>query len=59
MRAQGAGGIGRASNEEGRVMASVTDVLQQIVEQAVEAGIRRAMNADAATYRRLLSPNPA
>ena len=37
-------------------MAGVTDVLQQIVEQAVEAGIRRAMSADAATNRRLLSP---
>lgn len=35
--------------------STVTDVLQTIIEQAVEAGVRRAMNVNDTTNRRLLS----
>jgi excisionase family DNA binding protein len=35
--------------------APMTDTFQQIIEQAVEAGVRRALNFSESTNRRLLS----
>lgn len=48
---------GRPSPEESqRTMGNtITDVLQSVIEQAVEAGVRRALNVNDATNRRLLS----
>jgi excisionase family DNA binding protein len=36
-------------------MSPVTDAFQHIIEQAVEAGVRKALNLGEATNRRLLS----
>jgi excisionase family DNA binding protein len=36
-------------------MSNTTDAFQQVIEQAVEAAVRRALNINDATNRRLLS----
>ena len=36
-------------------MSSVTDAFQHLIEQAVEAGVRKALNLSEVTNRRLLS----
>jgi len=39
--------------------ANVTDAIQQVIEHAVEAGVRKALNLSDVTNRRLLSVNDA
>jgi excisionase family DNA binding protein len=36
-------------------MSTATDVFQEVIEKAVEAGVRKALNITEATNRRLLS----
>jgi excisionase family DNA binding protein len=36
-------------------MSSMTDAFERLIEQSIEAGIRKALNANKATNRRLLS----
>jgi excisionase family DNA binding protein len=38
---------------------NVTDAFQEVIERAVEAGVRKALNVNSATNRRLLSPEEA
>jgi excisionase family DNA binding protein len=40
-------------------MSSTTDAFQRVIEQAVEAGVRKALNVSEATNRRLLSAEEA
>jgi len=40
-------------------MNNTTDAFQQVIEQAVEAGVRKALNVSEATNRRLFSVEEA
>jgi excisionase family DNA binding protein len=41
------------------IMSSTTDAFQRVIEQAVEAGVRKALNVSEATNRRLFSAEEA
>jgi excisionase family DNA binding protein len=40
-------------------MSTATDVLREVIEKAVEAGVRKALNVNETTNRRLLSVDEA
>ncbi len=40
-------------------MSSATDAFQEVIERAVEAGVRKALNVSEATNRRLFSAEEA
>jgi excisionase family DNA binding protein len=43
----------------GGILVTTTDTIQRAIEQAVEAGVRKALNVNEATNRRLLSVEEA